>query len=184
MVPLASLIIPILVSAVVVFIASSIVHMLLPHHRTDYARLPDEDAFQNTLADVPPGDYVVPFGGTSEARKTPEFQERMTRGPVVFMSILPGGQPAMGKTLAYWFVFCLVVGLFAAYLAGRELGPGAEYLSVFQLAGTTAFVGYALALWPASIWYGRAWSTTLKSTVDGLIYALLTGGVFGWLWPS
>jgi hypothetical protein len=54
---------------------------------------------------------------------------------------------------------------------------------VFRFAGTTAFIGYSVALWQMSIWYRRAWSTTIKATVDGLIYALLTAGVFGWLWP-
>jgi hypothetical protein len=34
-----------------------------------------------------------------------------------------------------------------------------------------------------SIWYSRAWINTIKSTIDGLIYALLTAGTFGWLWP-
>jgi hypothetical protein len=77
----------------------------------------------------------------------------------------------------------VVVEIFAAYIAGRALSAGAPYLHVFRFAGATAFVGYSLALWQMSIWYRRAWSSTIKATVDGLIYALLTGGVFGWLWP-
>jgi len=72
----------------------------------------------------------------------------------------------------------------AAYIAGRALEPGAHYLSVFRFAGATAFFGYAFALMQQSIWYKRAWGTTFKSTFDGLIYALLTAGTFGWLWPS
>jgi hypothetical protein len=35
-----------------------------------------------------------------------------------------------------------------------------------------------VALWQMSIWYRRAWSITLKATVDGLIYALLTVGIW------
>jgi hypothetical protein len=89
----------------------------------------------------------------------------------------------MGKNLVLWFVYCAVVGLFAAYIAGRALAFGAPYPRVFQLVGTTTFIGYTLALWQMSIWYRRAWSTTIKATVDGLIYALLTAGTFGWLWP-
>lgn len=184
MVPIVSLILPILLAAVVVFVASSIVHMVLPYHKTDFARLPDEDAVHTALADIPPGDYVLPWGGASEVRKSPEYQEKMSRGPVIFMSILPGGQPALGKALGQWFVFSLVVSLFAGYIASRGLGEGTNYLDVFQITSATAFIGYTLALWPGSIWYGRSWSTTLKWTADGLIYALLTGGVFGWLWPA
>ena len=72
---------------------------------------------------------------------------------------------------------------FAAYVAGRALQPGTDYLRVFQLIGATAFIGYSVALWQMSIWYSRAWSHTIKSTMDGLIYSLLTAGTFGWLWP-
>ncbi len=183
-VTLASLLIPILLSAVIVFVASSVIHMFLPYHRTDFARMPDEDTVLSTLRDVPPGDYVLPHASGAEERKSPEFQEKMNRGPVAFVTLLPGGQPSMGKSLAQWFAFSVVVSIFAAYIAGRSLPAGADYLSVFQLAGATAFVGYTLALWPNSIWFGRKWSTTIKSTFDGLIYSLLTAGVFGWLWPA
>lgn len=186
MVTLASLWLPILLSAMVVFLVSSVIHMLLPYHRTDFAVVPDEDALLNILqaTGIGRGDYVVPHALTAEERKTPEFQEKMRRGPVAFITVLPGGQPSMGKSLGLWFAFCVVVGIFAAYVAGRALAPGAEYLEVFRYTCTTAFLGYALALWQNSIWYGRAWSTALKSTVDGAIYALATAGIFGSLWPA
>jgi hypothetical protein len=97
--------------------------------------------------------------------------------------VYPPGPMSMRNQLINWFIYAIVVGVFAAYVAGRALGPGARYLSVFRFAGVTAFAGYALALWQMSIWYRRSWLTTIKSTVDGVIYALLTAGVFGWLWP-
>ena len=53
----------------------------------------------------------------------------------------------------------------------------------FRFVGCTAFIGYAVALWQNSIWFKRKWSTTAKNTFDGLVYALLTAGTFGWLWP-
>jgi hypothetical protein len=90
----------------------------------------------------------------------------------------------MGKQLASWFLYSILVGVFAGYVAGIVLGPGAPYLTVFRTTGTVAFAGYALGLWQNSIWYGKAWSITLKSTFDGLVYALLTAGAFGWLWPE
>lgn len=133
---------------------------------------------------IPPGEYVMPRAGTMKDMSTPEFIEKAERGPVALMTVMPSGPPAMGASLVQWFVYCVVVGVFAAYIAGRALGPGAEYLDVFRFAGTTAFAGYALALWQNSIWYKRAWSTTLKSTVDGLVYALVTAGTLGWLWPG
>lgn len=70
-----------------------------------------------------------------------------------------------------------------AYIAGRALGSGANYLAVFRFAGASAFMGYSLALLQNSIWYNRNWGATVKSVFDGLVYGLLTAGTFGWLWP-
>jgi hypothetical protein len=80
-------------------------------------------------------------------------------------------------------VYTVLVGLFAGYVAGLALGPGADYRPVFRVTSTVAFAGYALALWQDVIWYGRSSTTVSKATFDGLVYALVTGGVFGWLWP-
>jgi hypothetical protein len=185
MTALTSLWLPILVSAVLAFIASSVIHMFLPWHRGDYPKMPNEDRALDALRPlaIPPGDYMVPFCSGQEERKSAAFSEKMKRGPVMIVTVLRSEMPGMGKYLVQWFVFCAVVGFFAAYVASRALPTGSPYLRVFQLVGATAFMGYALALWPMSIWYGRSWVTTLKSTIDGLVYALLTAGAFGWLWP-
>jgi hypothetical protein len=114
---------------------------------------------------------------------SPQFIEKRTKGPVAVMTFMPAGQANMGGPLAAWFVYCLVVSVFAAYVAGRALAPGADYLAVFRFAGTTAFVGYCLSQWQNTIWYKRSWATSLKVTIDGLVYGLLTAGTFGWLWP-
>lgn len=185
MVPITSLWLPILLSAVIVFVVSSILHMMLPYHRTDFGKVPAEDDVMAALrkAGIAPGDYLLPFGGSPKAMKDPAFVEKMTRGPVAFITVMRSGPPTMGVELTLWFLYSVVVGVFAAYIAGRALQPGSHYLAVFRFAGCTAFLGYAAALWQNSIWYKRAWSSTLKSTFDGLIYALLTAGTFGWLWP-
>jgi hypothetical protein len=185
MVSLMSLWLPILLAAVVVFAASFVIHMVLPYHRSDYRKVPSEDEAMAALRKigVQPGDYFMPHGGGPAAMKDPAFIEKMKQGPIAVMTVMPSGAPTMGPQLVQWFIYCVVVGVFAGYVAGRALPSGAEYLAVFRLAGTTAFVGYCLALWHDSIWYKRAWSTTLKQTLDGLVYALLTAGTFGWLWP-
>jgi hypothetical protein len=115
--------------------------------------------------------------------RSPEYQDKLKRGPVAIMTVLPNGPGNMGAQLMQWFVYCVVVSLFAAYVASRALPPGAAYLEVSQMASTTAFVGYGLALWQNTIWYRRRWTTTMKSTLDSVIYGFFTGGVFGWLWP-
>ena len=185
MVYLTSLWLPILLSAVLVFIVSSILHMALPYHRSDYKKLAAEDKVLEALRkfDIPPGDYLFPCAGTAKAMKDPAFLDKMNKGPVGVMTVMKSGPPSMVPSLSMWFLYLLVVGVFAAYIAGRALAPGAPYLAVFRFAGCTAFIGYSLALWQHSIWYKRSWSTTIKSTLDGLVYALVTAGVFGWLWP-
>lgn len=183
---LSTLWLPILLSAVLVFIASSIIHMALPWHRNDYAKLPNEDAVMDALRPfaLPPGDYMMPQCSSMKDMGTPEFAQKMKNGPGMVFTVVPNGPPSMGRYLVQWFLYSLVVGFFCAYVAGHALAPGANYLRVFQLAGVTAFVGYALALWQMSIWYRRSWGTTIRTTVDGLAYALLTAGCFGWLWPK
>jgi hypothetical protein len=186
MVPVMSLWVPILLSAVIVFVASSVIHMLLPIHKSDFRKLPDEDGVMDALrkAGVGPGDYMFPHAGSMADLKSPAFTEKRTKGPVASMTVMESGPVSMGPSLAQWFLYCVVVGVFAAYVAGRALEPGAHYLKVFRFAGVTAFVGYSLALWQNTIWYKRAWTTTLKANVDGLVYGLLTAGTFGWLWPK
>jgi hypothetical protein len=185
MTSLALLWLPILLSAVIVFVASSIIHMALPWHKGDYRRMPDEDKVMAALRPlaIPPGDYMVPRPSSMKDMRTPEFAEKMKNGPVMVVTVMPNGQMGVGRNMIVWFIYSAVVGFLAAYVAGRALPVGAPYLHVFRFAGTTAFIAYSVALWQMSIWYRRSWATTIKSTIDGLIYGLLTAGVFGWLWP-
>lgn len=185
MVPFTSLLIPIILSAVLVFIASSVIHMAMTYHRNDLRAVPNETAVMDAMRpfNLAPGDYAVPMAGSPAAMKDPAFMERMARGPVLLMTVVPSGPVNMGQRLIRWFIYILVVSVFAGYVASRALESGAVYLDVFRFAGTTAFCGYALALAQNSIWWNRNWAMTLRSMFDGLIYALLTAGAFGWLWP-
>ena len=185
MTELSALWLPILLSSVIVFVVSSVIHMASPWHKNDYPRIPDEDKVMEALRPlaIPPGDYMVPRPSTAQGMRSPEFAEKLKKGPVMVVTVMPNGGTPMGRNLILWFVYSVVVGIFAAYVTGRALPVGTQYLQVFRFAGTTAFIGYSLALWQMSIWYRRSWSTTIKATVDGLIYGLLTAGTFGWLWP-
>jgi hypothetical protein len=185
MVELTALWLPILLSAVIVFIASSIIHMAPLWHKSEYPRVPNEDKVMDALRPlaIPPGDYMVPRCNSSAEMKSPEFVEKLKKGPVMVMTVMPNGRISMGRSLVLWFLYLIVVSIFAAYIAGRALNAQAHYLEVFRFAGCTAFIGYSLALWQMSIWYQRQWKSTILATMDGLIYGLLTAGVFGWLWP-
>ena len=186
MVSILSLWLPILLAAVAVFIVSSTIHMLLRYHSTDFRKVDAEDAVMDALRPfrIPPGDYILPFAGSTRRMAEPDFIERLNKGPVAFITVLPSGKSGMAANLVQWFVYCLIVGVFTAYVAGRALEPGAHYLAVFRMAGVTTFAGYGLALLQNSIWYKRNWPSTLKSVFDALIYGLVTAGVFGWLWPA
>jgi hypothetical protein len=185
MISLTALWLPILLSAVIVFVASSIIHMVLPWHKGDYPKMPNEEKAMDALRPlaIPPGDYMVPRPASMQDMKSPEFLEKLKKGPVMMVTVMPNGPSSMGRNLGMWFVYSIVISFFAAYIASRALPAGVHYLEVFRFAGATAFIGYSAALWPMSIWYRRAWSITIKSTIDGLIYGMLTAGTFGWLWP-
>ena len=185
MTDLSALLLPILLSAVLVFVASSVIHMMTPWHKGDYPKLPREGEVMDALRpfSLPPGDYMTPRAESMAEMKSAEYVAARERGPVMIMTVMPSGQMAMGGQLAQWFLYSALISFFAAYVASRALAPAAPYGDVFRFVGTAAFLGYAGALAQQSIWYRRSWGITLRSMADGLLYALLTGGVFGWLWP-
>lgn len=186
MVTLLSLWLPILVAAVLVFVVSSIIHMALGYHASDWKKVANEDGVQDALRPfaIPPGDYLVPRPSKLADMSDPAFKAKQDKGPVFVMTVFPNGQSGMGLQLATWFIFAIAVGKVAGYVASITLGPGADPMTVFRVTGTVAFAGYSLALFQHSIWYHRRWATTLVSVFDGLIYGLMTGGVFAWLWPA
>ena len=185
MVPVTSLWLPIVVSAVFVFLASSVIHMVLGYHANDLRQVPNETGVQDALRpfNLAPGDYGLPKPASAAAMRDPAFIEKRQKGPVAFITVIPSGAPSMGAALGIWFVYSLIVSGCAAYVAGRALGVGATYPQVFRFAGTAAFLAYSMSLPQNSIWWGRNWGMTLKSMFDGLIYGALVGGTFGWLWP-
>lgn len=175
---------PIVLSAVIVFAMSSIIHMATPWHKNDFPPMPREDEVMKALGafNIPPGDYMVPRAGSMEAMKSPEFQAKFKQGPVFTATFMPPGDMSMGKQLGMWFAYSLVVSAICAYLAHKVLPWGASYRTVFRVTSVVAFCSYSMALLQYSIWYRRNWMTTMRSVIDGLAYALLTGGTFGWLW--
>lgn len=184
MVPLSALWLPIVLSAVIIFVASSIMHMVLPYHRSNYKQLPEEDKILAALrsAGLQRGLYVFPFC-THKDMKSPAMVEKYKQGPVGSITVMPSGPPAMPKFLGLWFAYCLLVSFFVAYLTAHTVALGTPYLAVFRVVGTAAFLAYGLGAVPTGIWKGQTWSMTIQEVIDGLVYALLTAGTFGWLWP-
>lgn len=186
MISLPALWLPTIIAAVVVFIAGFVLNSVLPHHRTDFAGLPNEDAVREAVRSqgLAQGQYVFPHVSSREDLKDPALVEKASAGPVGMLVIWPNGVGPFPKQLIAHFVYVLVISLVAGYVGSAGVPAGAAYLKVFQVVGTAAFLGYAGATPVFSIWYRMTWSFTVKQGLDGLVYALLTAGVFGWLWPS
>jgi hypothetical protein len=181
-VALLSLWMPILLSALAVFIASSLVWMVLQYHNSDWKKLPDEEAMRAALKGLAPGCYTVPWCGSNKDRADPAWQARMAEGPVAMLTVIQPGN-GMGKQLGSWFVYCVVISTLVAYLAGATLMPGADTMKVFQVTATVAVLAYAGSAACQSIWFGQPWSRTGKDILDGIIYGHLTAAIFCWLWP-
>jgi len=190
MTPLSALWLPIVLSAVIIFVASSIMHMLLPYHRSDYKQLPDEDKSRSALraTGLACGLYIFPYG-THKDMNTPAMVEKYNQGPVGMMIVFKNGPPFMPKFLGLWFGYCLLIGFFVAYVAAHTMGaqtfaPHMQYLAVFRIVGSAAFLAFGLGPLANVIWKGYPWVFVIKEVIDGLIYALLMAGTFGWLWPT
>ncbi len=184
MVTLVDLWMPILVAAVVVFFVSAIIHMVLRYHRTDLGGLPNEDAVMKVLgAGLTPGQYGFPWCSDMKQMQSEEMRKKFQAGPVGIITIRPTGEISMGPLLVKWFFYCILISVLTGYMAEASLDRTVPFMAIFRIAGTAAFLGYSGAVISAGIWLSRPWSTVFKDVVDGAIYALLTGAVFGWLWP-
>ena len=185
MTPFMSLLLPIVVSAVAVFVISMIMHMT-PWHKSDYVRLPDEDGVMKALRafNIPPNDYTVPHPGTGDYMKSPEYDAKRDAGPVMWLTVLPSGPWKFGKMIGLWLLFTVVVSAIIACVVGTIVPPGGETHAVFHHVAVITFLTYAMGAVPMSIWYDRKWSTTFKYAFDSLLYALATGWIFSMMWPQ
>jgi hypothetical protein len=185
MTPLMSLWMPIVVSAIAVWLLSSVIHMAMPWHRNDYVKVPDEDGLMAAMRPfgLAPGEYMMPRPRSGADMKSPEYLAKVAKGPVAIMTIRPGTWN-MGRTMATWFVFALLVAVTAACMTGAVMAPGVDHRHVIHYAGAITFLCYAMGGVSQSIWYGRKWSTTFKHAFDALIYGVATGLIFAAFWPQ
>lgn len=182
---LGALWLPVVLSAVLVFVLSSIIHMVLKYHNRDYRKLPNEDAVRAALraGNPEPRQYVIPYCAEMKEMESPEMRQKFIDGPVGVLNLRRPGPPTMGPMLLQWFVYTLVVSLFVAYVAAHAIPARASYLDVFRIVGAVGFLAYAAGQVPAAIWMGKPWAVAGKEVFDGLLYGLVTAGTFGWLWP-
>lgn len=185
MISIMHLWLPILLSAVGVFIASSILHMVLKFwHMPDYQSFSNEDEVRAAIrkGNPGPGMYMLPTCKMEDMKK-PETQAKFQEGPVGLVTLRANGNINMGTSLLQWFVFCLLVSYFCAYVGIISLASGTDAMHVLQLTGTAGIMAYALGALPQGIWMGEPWKNVSKAVVDGIIYGLITGAIFACLWP-
>ena len=180
---LSQLWLPMTLSAVLVFVVSSVIHMALPVHKGDKQVLPNEARVADALRGTPRGEYMMPGCHSMKDMGTPEMIAKYEQGPIALVTVMPTGVPKIGKALLSWFIFSHIVALITGYVAWHALGRGADYLRVFQITGAVSWMAYGIGEMPNSIWKGVPARTTFKFVIDGLVYALVTAGAFGWLWP-
>jgi hypothetical protein len=173
---------PVVVSGVALFIASWAAWMLLPHHKKEWGRLPEEDAIMNALksANIPAGQFMFPCPVTPNDWKTADFKAKMQAGPNGNL-VVWSGPCSMGKNMACTVLFFLVANFVIAYLAAQALAPGSDLMKVFQFVGTAGILTYGTANILNGIWFGRK---MVADIVDGIVYGLITGAIFAAMWPA
>ena len=182
---IAQLWLPIIVSAVLVFIASSLIHMVFKWHNADYHKFANEDAVRAALrgSSPAPAEYSVPYCADMKDMKSPEMMKKFEEGPIAWITVRPNGAPQMGGLLGMWFVYTLVLGVIAAYVAHKTLGPEANFLQVCRVVSALTFLAYVGGSVQLGIWFGKPWGSVAKDVLDGAIYAAITAVTFAWLWP-
>jgi len=184
MVPLHTLWLPVLLASVLVFVASSLIHMVVKWHNTDYLQLPNEEEVRAAIrkGSPGPGQYILPHCHMEDMGK-PEVQQKYEEGPLGLLTLQANGRPRLARSLVGWFLFNLLLSAAVAIILGHTSGPGASHRHVFKVAAAITFLVHAGGSCPAAIWMGKPWRIVAKEAVDGLVYGLVVGAAFGWLWP-
>ena len=186
MVTLTSLWLPILLGAVFVFVASSLIHMAFRWHNADYRKLPNEDDVRSVIrkASPAPGQYVVPHCLDMKQLQTPEMQQKFVEGPNALLWIRANGRQGMGPLLGQWFALNLLVSFMVAYIAAHTLAAGVAPMQVLRVTASIGFLAYGIGSISHGIWFYKPWTAVGKDLLDALIYGFAGGAAFAWLWPA
>jgi hypothetical protein len=176
---------PILASAIGVFVASSLIHMVFKWHNSDYRALSNEAEVAAAIrAGAPaPGQYVIPHCPGMKDMANEATQAKFREGPVGFITLRPNGMPSMGSALGLWFAFTLLVATISAAIPLQIYGLGGERHAVAHLAALVTLLTYAGGSIQQGIWMGKPWRSVAKDLLDALIFAVVTAFAFAFLWP-
>lgn len=178
--------IPVLLAGGLVWLASAVLWMALPHHHGEYRRLPDEAALRAVLRSqsVSRGQYIFPFLQRWEEASTEEGRRSFELGPVGFLTIMDNRVPSISRHMLLTLAHYLLVNAGIAWAAQLLIPPGAGYALVFRPVAVMALLAHGAAIIPEAIWYGKPWGNVLRALFDAAVYALLTAGAFAAFWPG
>lgn len=181
---LTDLWLPILLSGVALFICSFLAWAILPHHKDDYSSPPNEEAMRTAVRSLglAPGRYMFPNCKDHKGMNDPELARKMAEGPMGMLNIWP--VPSMGKNMALTFLTFLIASAFVGYLARETLPNGAAFAKVFQIVGTAGILTWCFSFIPNMIWFNGGIRATVMCIIDGVVYGLVMGAVFAFLWPA
>ncbi|MFK7759798.1 MAG: hypothetical protein AB8C13_07625 [Phycisphaerales bacterium] len=185
MISIVELWLPILVSAVAVFFASSIIWMILPYHKKDIRFMPSEDEFSKAIdqLNIEPGLYMYPNCADPKEMKSDAFVAKWKSGPWGTITVM-GSPPNFAKNLLKTFVSYLAITAMCGYLASMSLSAGADSMMVFRFVGTAAILGFCMGSFAGDFFLGKPARFIFTSFIDGLIFAFITAGVFCIMWPN
>jgi hypothetical protein len=187
---LTQLWIPILASAAAVWIASAVVWMAMPHHKSDHSKLPDEQGFINALRamNIPPGNYGIPHCGHNADKNNPLMKECWEKGPMGSLTLWKT-PPNMGANMLWTFITYLALSAVLAYVGWTALGPAiaggdGSFMRIFRVMGAMGIAAYAFSHVPGSLWGGHYPRAIVMCVIDGVVYGLITGAIFAAMWPA
>jgi hypothetical protein len=177
---------PILLGTLLAWISSALIHMLLKYHNSDYKQLANENEVAAAVgkSSPSPGIYSMPYCVDMSKMNDPDMQARFKSGPIAFVTVFQNGMPAMGRLVGQQIIYFLIGCILIGYCATLAVPAGADFMTVFRFVAAVAFLAFGWAVVPFSIWFGHLWSTCAKYLLDALIYGLIVGAVFAWLWPA
>ena len=172
---------PILLTTVALFFSGFLCWAVLPNHKPDWRKLPNESEFLDKMAemDIPAGNYAYPHAMDQQSMESDDYKKALERETFGTVQVW-GGPPKMGPNLACQVGFLLVTNFCLAYLSTLALGTDAGFMDVFRFVTTAAFLTYTAAVVPGTIWFKNRLTGYL---IDGVVQALIAGAIFGWLWP-
>lgn len=176
-----TLLLPIILSAIALFVASFVSWMVVRLHKDDWRKLEKEDEFFAKVQELKPavGSYNFPHC-TPENMKDSAMQEKLNQGPCGVMTIFPPGQ-SMGRNLGLTFAHYLGVSFCIGYLATLAFERGAAFGDVFRFVATAGLIAFLAGIIGHAIWFRIR---IIGHLIESIVYALIMGVIFAALWPG